>query len=101
MSILGFAAIFPVRNVDTVYVVNNGTAVLQCIEVLPPHETSATIAWRKVSSGVIMSDYAPGNNILQIHQATVEDDGEYRCHLLTAISGSEDADIRLVVISKF
>lgn len=80
----------------------NEPAVLECVEILPPYETSSSIGWSKVSNGnnAIMSGHAPGNNVLHIEQASEEDNGEYRCQLLTSRSGSEDADIRLVVISK-
>lgn len=99
---IGYAAIFPVGNMGTVYVVYNKTAVLECIDVLPPFEarSGASISWRKVSEQTLVSGYAPGNNILHIDQAREEDGGEYGCYLLTEHSGTEHADIQLIVISK-
>lgn len=85
---------------ETVYAVRNESAVLECIAVLPPFETDSTIGWTRVSDNTVISAHAPGNSMIRIDQVGEEDGGEYRCQLLTERSGSEDADIRLVVISK-
>lgn len=97
-----FAGIFPVDDVFTVRVVNNEPVVLECVVVLPPGETDATIGWLKVddSGESLVSPHAPGNNVFHISQATRQDSGEYRCQLFTGNSGSQDADIRLLVVSK-
>lgn len=80
--------------------VQNESAVLECVVVVPPDDNSATVGWLKVTDGSVLSTPSAGNNVFHIQHARREDSGEYRCGVSTENSGSEDADIRLVVISK-
>ena len=88
-------------NVASVHVVAGDSVVLQCVVVLPPLETSYEIGWLNVSGGELVSEYSAGNDMFRISEALEEDAGEYRCILRTQTSGTEDADIELVVISKY
>lgn len=81
----------------------NQTAILECIVIIPT-DASAEIRWTKLSTQTAglpdpVRAFSPGNSVLRISAARLEDAGTYQCGIITA-EGQASADIQLVVVSK-
>ena len=100
-----FAGIFPANNLDTVSVLVNETVTLECVAVVPPNDVTARIGWQKKDSAsdeyITIRPHAPGNSVLHIQHAMEVDAGTYKCSVITDNSGQQDAEIQLVVVSKY
>lgn len=83
----------------------NETVTLECVAVVPPNDVTARISWRKKDSAsdeyTTIHPHAPGNSVLHIEHVMEEDAGTYKCSVITDSSGQQDAEIQLVVVSKY
>lgn len=98
-----FVAIYPVNRKNRVFIPKNDTALLECVVIVPNNDASAEISWNRLLDDGredTVSHFAPGNNVLRIQNAGLEDAGIYRCRVITSESGQSLADIQLIVVSK-